>query len=97
MQVEKIHDLRRHLYDMEPITHPSRHIVGVLNARVTRLLCFLVISLSLLGCMVACLLAVWQYVAPEIAWRALASLGIISAAAAVFVALNEGFGPAIRG
>ncbi len=98
MQVAKIHDIRKHLSnDMEPNTHPARRIIGVCNARVTRLLAFLLNSLALIVCVVACLLAVWGYVAPDIAWRALASLGILSTATVAFVGLNEGFGPAIRG
>ncbi|MCA9292102.1 MAG: hypothetical protein KDA25_13300 [Phycisphaerales bacterium] len=105
MQVDKVHHIREHLghvghdtgHDMEPFTHPARRIIGVCNARITRLLVFLLNAASLIATVVACLMAVWQYVEPDVAWRALASLGILMAASAVFVGLNEGFGPAIRG
>jgi hypothetical protein len=97
MHVERIHDIRRHLIEMDTTTRSSRPVVGVCNAKVTRLLSFVVIALALVVSVAACLLAVWGYAETEIAWRSLASLGIVSVAVAVFVALNEGFGPMIHG
>jgi hypothetical protein len=97
MQVEKIHDIRRHLLDMETTPRHARPVVGVCNAKVTRLLSCAVTSVALVVSVAACVLAVWGYAEPAIAWRALATLGIVSAATAVFVALNEGFGPMIHG
>jgi hypothetical protein len=99
MQVEKIHDVRSHLAEaghlsMHDHKGPSR--VGVLNFRATRLLAFIIIATAVLVCASICVAAVWQYVESDFAWRALASLGIISCAVAVFVSLNEGFGPLIR-
>lgn len=76
---------------------PSRMRVGVINLRFIRCLAFLVISGSVIACAVLGVLAVWEYVTVDIAWRALTSLGIIAIATAIFVALNEGFGPAVRG
>ncbi len=96
MQVEKIHDVRRNLDGaMSSGPHAPKRI-GVVNMRATRLLAFLIIAAAVLACSVICVLAVWDYVLPEFAWRALASLGIISAATAIFVSLNEGFGPLVR-
>jgi hypothetical protein len=99
MQVEKIHDVRTHLAEAGHMSSnngkgPKR--IGVLNFKATRLLAFIVISTAVLVCAAICVAAVWEYVATDFAWRALASLGIISAATAVFVSLNEGFGPLIR-
>ena len=97
MQVEKIHDVRDHLAEAGHISQPHAvKRVGVLNYRATRLLAFIVIATAVVACAVICVAAVWEYVVPEFAWRALASLGIISAATAIFVSLNEGFGPLIR-
>jgi hypothetical protein len=70
--------------------------IGVLNFRATRLLAFIIVATAVLLCATICVAAVWEYVDSDFAWRALASLGIISAAVAVFVSLNEGFGPLIR-
>ena len=99
MQVDKIHDVQRHLEGNESIA-AARHWpkrIGVINYKAVRIVVFAVISLAVFACAAICILAVWKSVAPDVAWRALGSLGIISAATAVFVSLNEGFGPAVRG
>lgn len=100
MQVEKIHVLRRHLsgidMDAPPHTRHHRGTVGVVNFRATRIIAFLIISLAVIATAVTCVLAVWEVLEQDYAWRALGSLGIISAATAIFVSLNEGFGPAVR-
>ena len=99
MQVEKIHDVRKHLgTDDAGLTQPhGRAKIGVIHLKAIRVLAFIAISVALIMTAVLCVLAVWEYVSPDYAWRSLASLGIISAAVAAFVALNEGFGPVIRG
>ncbi len=71
--------------------------MGVINHRLARIVAFVLIVVTLVASTIVCLLAVWGYVAPDYAWRGLASLGIVSGAAAIFVALNEGFGPSVRG
>lgn len=71
--------------------------VDVVNLKATRLIAFIVISSAVIACAVVCVLAVWEYVDATYAWRALASLGIVSAAVAIYVSLNEGFGPAVHG
>ena len=99
MQVEKIHDVRSHLAEaghMSMHDHKGPKRIGLLNFRATRLLAFIVIATAVLVCATICVAAVWQYVESDFAWRAMASLGIISCAVAVFVSLNEGFGPLIR-
>lgn len=97
MQIEKIHDLRRHL-GTDNMTEPShrRGPVGVINLKATRVIAFLIITLSLVACALVCVLAVWEVVPAVFAWRALSSFGIVAAATAIFVSLNEGFGPGIR-
>src|SRR5688500_15664705 len=99
MQVEKIHDVRRHLGSEGEIGFAPgmRKLMGVINHKLTRIVAFVLIAITLVWSTIACLLALWGYVAPDFAWRGLASLGIVSAAAAIFVALNEGFGPSVRG
>jgi len=97
MEIEKIHRVRAHLTGDEankPSQHPPPQ--GVVSLKVTRFLAFFIISMSVVACAVVGVLAVWQVVTEDLAWRSLASLGIVSLAVAIFVALNEGFGPAIR-
>lgn len=69
---------------------------GVLNAAYVRIAAFAVISLSIMVCAVVCLLAVWDYADRNTAWKALVSLGIIAAAMAAFVVVNESFGASLR-
>ncbi len=95
MQVDKIHDVRRHLGTADA-NGPMRNIQGVINYRLTRIIAFVVIAAALLCCAAICVMALWGYVGTDFAWRALASFGIISGAMAIFVALNEGFGPTVR-
>lgn len=98
MQVEKIHDVQRHVSNGEAYPNPRRPPrLAVINMRITRFCAFLVVTLSMLATATVCILAVWGFADEAFAWRALGSLGIISAAAAIFVSLNEGFGPAVRG
>jgi hypothetical protein len=97
MQVQKIHDVRTHLAGGMGGSGPhAPKRIGVVNMRFTRILAFMIISAAVVACSVVCVLAVWEYVESDFAWRALASLGIISAATAIFVSLNEGFGPLVR-
>ncbi|MEO0588172.1 MAG: hypothetical protein AAF078_11075 [Planctomycetota bacterium] len=74
----------------------DRRPIGVIDLKVTRVFAFVVISLSVVLTAVMCVLAVWEVLVPAVAWRSLGSLGIVAAATAVFVALNEGFGPGIH-
>jgi hypothetical protein len=99
MHVEKIHDVQRHLEGNESIAAARRwpRLIGVINPRAIRIIAFILISSAVIACAVVCIMAVWGSVEPVFAWRSLGSLGIISAATAVFVSLNEGFGPAVRG
>ncbi|MEM0915462.1 MAG: hypothetical protein AAGK09_12735 [Planctomycetota bacterium] len=97
MQVDKIHSIRQALSEGPMFENPyDRKPIGVINLKVTRVIAFVIISLAVIATAVVCILAVWQVFVPDYAWRSLGSLGIIAAATAVFVALNEGFGPAIR-
>jgi hypothetical protein len=65
---------------------------GVFSPRGVRLAAFVVVSLCLLAASAMCILAVWDYVGQDSAWRMLATMGIVVAATAAFTALNEAFG-----
>jgi len=99
MKVEKIHDIQKHLgaSSMSYQGDPLRRHIGVINLRFIRALAFAVISLSVIACAVIGVMAVWETVPVDFTWKSLASLGIIALATAIFVSLNEGFGPAVRG
>lgn len=99
MKPEKVHDIQRHLGadGMNTQGDLSRKRVGVINLRFIRCIAFLVISISVIACAVLGVMAVWDQVPIDFAWKSLVSLAIISFATAVFVSLNEGFGPAVRG
>lgn len=99
MQIQKIHDLRKHLraYPMNDLEFPGPRRIGVIHLRFVRFVAFFVVVLALMACAVVCVMAVWDYVQPDFAWRSLVSFGIIAAAVTIFVALNESFGPIVRG
>jgi hypothetical protein len=65
---------------------------GVFDPKRVRFVSFSVISLGLFGTALLCVLAIWNYASRDTAWRALATLGVLSAAAVVFTAINEMFG-----
>jgi len=65
---------------------------GFLPRRMIRLACFAVITVCLFVASVVCILAVWDYASTDVAWRAAATLGIVTVAMAGFAVLNELFG-----
>jgi hypothetical protein len=79
----------------EQFTAPDPKRRGVLHATRVRFTSFVVISLSLFAASVQCILAVWNYVGEDTAWRSLATLGIVAATMVVFTILNEMFGSMI--
>lgn len=69
---------------------------GVFHASRVRFTSFVVISLCLFGAAVQCILAVWDSVSQDTAWRALSTLGIVTVTMVVFTILNEMFGAMVR-
>ena len=65
---------------------------GVFNRRSIRLTAFAVISLSLFAVAFVGVLAVWDYVGSSVAWRSLATLGIVCVTMVAFTVINEVFG-----
>jgi len=65
---------------------------GVLPRHAVRMTSFAVISLTIFASGVLCLMAVWDFAAGDVAWRALASLGILAGTMAAFTVCNEVFG-----
>lgn len=66
---------------------------GVIPRGKVRMGCFGVLALSMFGAGALCIMAVWNPTQTDVAWKAIASLGIVAALAAGFTLLNEVFGP----
>lgn len=94
MQVQKVLEISEELAK-NPDRTPRRP-VGVLNHKFIRVLAFLIISMTMLATAAVGVMAVWEVVKPEFAWRGLATLAIVATSTALFVGLNEGFGPIVR-
>jgi hypothetical protein len=82
---------------VEPPTYTSAQkrelrLKGVFDPRRVRFVSFSVVSIGLFGTALLCVLAIWNYASRDTAWRALATLGVLSAAAVVFTVINEMFG-----
>ena len=75
---------------LPPATPPPRR--GVFNRKSVRLTAFAIISLSLFAVAFLGVLAVWDFVGSSVAWRSLATLGIVCVTMVAFTAINEMFG-----
>jgi hypothetical protein len=74
---------------------PELRLKGVFDPKRVRFVSFSVISLGLFGTAMLCVLAIWNYASRDTAWRALATLGVLAAAAVVFTVINEMFGASL--
>jgi hypothetical protein len=66
---------------------------GVIPRGKVRMACFVVLALSMFAAGALCIMAVWNPDQTGVAWKSIASLGIVAALAAGFTLLNEVFGP----
>lgn len=66
---------------------------GVLPRGKVRMACFVVLALSMFAAGALCIMAVWNPDQTGVAWKSIASLGIVAALMAGFTLLNEVFGP----
>jgi len=76
-------------HPLPPQPPPRR---GVLDPRLVRLSSFAVSSGALLLATVLSILAIWERVLEQTAWRAIATLGVLVASALLFNVVNEFFG-----
>ncbi len=79
---------------VEPPTYtspqkPELRLKGVFDPRRVRFVSFSLISIGLFGTALLCVLAIWNYASRDTAWRALATLGVLAAAAVVFTVIND--------
>lgn len=71
---------------------PDASRPGVLSARSVRVASFFVIGAGMFVTAAVCVLAIWEHTSPDAAWRAVATLGVITGTLLLFGALNEWFG-----
>lgn len=76
-------------HPLQPPPAPRR---GVIDPRLVRLSSFAVSSAALLIATVMTILAIWDRVLEQTAWRAIATLGVLVASALLFNVVNEFFG-----
>ena len=65
---------------------------GVFRPSTVRIISFAVISLWLFAVAFLCVLAVWDYTESDVAWKSLATLGIVVVTMVTFTVINEIFG-----
>jgi hypothetical protein len=65
---------------------------GFFNAKVIKTIAFSLISLCIIGSIVLCIMAIWDYADRDTLWRMIATLGIIGLGSAVFAFINGVFG-----
>jgi hypothetical protein len=65
---------------------------GFFNPRIIKTIAFTLISLSIIGCIVLCIMAIWDYADRDTLWRMIATLGVIALGSGVFAFVNGMFG-----
>jgi uncharacterized membrane protein YqjE len=65
---------------------------GFFNPKVIKTIAFTLISLCLIGSIVLCIMAIWDYADRDTLWRMIATLGVIGLGSAVFAYINGIFG-----
>jgi len=65
---------------------------GFFNPKIIKTIAFTLISLCLIGSIVLCIMAIWDYADRDTLWRMIATLGVIGLGSAVFAYVNGIFG-----
>jgi len=65
---------------------------GFFNAKIIKTIAFSLISICIIGSIVLCIMAIWDYAERDTLWRMIATLGIIGLGSAVFAFINGVFG-----
>jgi len=65
---------------------------GFFNPKIIKTIAFSLISLCIIGSIVLCIMAIWNYADRDTLWRMIATLGIIGLGSAVFAFINGVFG-----
>lgn len=65
---------------------------GFFNPKIVKTISFTLITICLLGSIVLCIMAIWNYADRDTLWRMIATLGVIGLGSAVFAWVNGVFG-----
>lgn len=65
---------------------------GFFNPKTVNTIAFTLITLCLLGSIVVCIMAIWDYADSDSLWRMVATMGIIGLGTAIFAYINRIFG-----
>ncbi|MBA7591449.1 hypothetical protein ES708_33606 [subsurface metagenome] len=65
---------------------------GFFNPKIIKTIAFALISLCIIGSIVLCIMAIWDYADRDTLWRMIATLGVIGLGSAVFAFINGVFG-----
>lgn len=65
---------------------------GFFNPRTVKTIAFILISLCLVGSIIVCIMAIWDYADSDTLWRMVATMGVIGLGSAVFTYINRVFG-----
>ena len=65
---------------------------GFFKPKTVKTIAFSLISLCLVGSVVVCIMAIWDYADKDTLWRMVATLGVIGLGSAVFAYINRAFG-----
>jgi len=65
---------------------------GFFNPKIIKTIAFALISICIIGSIVLCIMAIWDYADRDTLWRMIATLGVIGLGSAVFAFINGVFG-----
>ncbi len=65
---------------------------GFFNPKIIKAVAFTLISLCIIGSIVLCIMAIWDYADRDTLWRMIATLGVIGLGSAIFAFINGVFG-----
>jgi len=65
---------------------------GFFNPKIIKTIVFTLISLCLVGSIILCIMAIWDYADRDTLWRMIATLGVIGLGRAVFAYVKGAFG-----
>lgn len=65
---------------------------GIVNPKIFRIVCFVIISVATIIFTAISILAVWDFTKSDVVWRSITSLGIIVVSVIVLMIANETLG-----
>lgn len=78
----------------DPTTYrePTSPRTGIISLRKARIIAFGIITTTIVACTLLSLLAIWDRMASDVLWRALATVVVVIVATGLFTVINEHFG-----